>query len=640
MKRIIWIAIWVLLTVQLQAQLHLPRFFSDHMVLQRHKPVTVWGWDTPGSTVCVILGGNQERVEANAVGEWRVELKPLQAGGPYDMEIVGQHEQIILHDILIGDVWLCGGQSNMEFALKDALGADTTIARAGNPWIRLLTVPKTVQFTEQNDIAGGQWEECTPATVPVFSAVGYYFGKYLQEDLQVPVGLIHTSWGGTDIRTWTSWTTMLKTDELKSYQGKSVNDLVNDIHKKQQHYFDALQNDPGMEGKWYQNDTQLNEWENTTVPQASGNILDREDGIVWYVKSFDLPGDATGKESVLHLGPVDDEDITYINGIQVGSVADWSSPRQYTVPQGILKKGENRLTVKCKDNNGGGGLTGTSNQYYLEVGEQTFQLDGQWKIKPSVLTSMFQHRSVADCNIASVLYNGMVHPLVGYPVKGVIWYQGESNDFEAYRYRALFPAMITDWRTLWGYDFPFIWVQLANYKAVKEHPDESQWAELREAQNMTLALPHTGQAVITDIGDAHDIHPRNKGDVGFRLYRNALEVAYDRKVIGAGPVYKSMKIKGNQIILTFSNIGEGLAAKDGNPDGLLKGFTIAGEDRRFVPASARIQGKQVIVTSEQVTRPVAVRYGWADNPCDADLVNSARLLASPFRTDSWKGITE
>lgn len=640
MKRIIWIGIWVLLAVQLQAQLRLPRFFSDHMVLQCHKPVTVWGWDTPGSTVCVTFAGSQKVVEVNTAGDWRVELKPLPAGGPYDMEIEGKRERIILHDILIGDVWLCSGQSNMEFALKDALGADTTIARADNPRIRLLTVPKTVQFTEQKDIAGGQWEECTPATVPAFSAVGYYFGKYLQEDLQVPVGLIHTSWGGTDIRTWTSWTSMLETDELKPYHGKCVNDLVNDIHKNQQHYSDALQNDPGMAGEWYQNDTQLTEWESTTIPQTSGNILDREDGIVWYAKSFDLPGDAAGKEAVLHLGPVDDEDITYINGIQIGSVADWSSPRQYTVPQGILKKGENRLTVRCKDNNGGGGLTGIPGQYYLEVDEQIFQLDRLWKMKPSVLTSMSQHRSVADCNIASVLYNGMVHPLVGYPVKGVIWYQGESNDFEAYRYRSLFPALITDWRRLWGYDFPFIWVQLANYKAVQEHPAESQWAELREAQNMTLALPHTGQAVITDIGDARDIHPRNKRDVGFRLYRNALEVAYDRKVTGAGPVYKSMKIKGNKIILTFSNIGKGLAAKDGNPDGLLKGFTIAGEDRRFVPASARIQGKQVIVTCEQVAHPVAVRYGWADNPSDADLVNSVRLLASPFRTDNWKGITE
>lgn len=640
MKRIIWIGIWVLLGLQLQAQLRLPRFFSDHMVLQRHKPVTVWGWDTPGSTVCVKFNGSQEIVIVGVNGEWRVELKSFPAGGPYEMEIIGKYDQMILHDILIGDVWLCSGQSNMEFALKDAFGADTTIVQAANPQIRLLTIPKTVKFMEQEDIDGGSWEECTPASVPGFSAVGYFFGKYLQADIQVPVGLIHTSWGGTDIRTWTSWPTMLQMEELKKYQGKGVEDLVNDIRRNQHDYFEALQNDPGLVGKWYENSTQMVEWENVMVPQNYGNILNREDGIVWFSKFFDMPEGVAGQEAVLYLGPVDDEDVTYLNGKQIGAAADWSSTRQYSIPQGVLRKGQNNLVVRCKDNNGGGGLTGKPEQYYLKVGDKTYQLDGQWRMKPSVLNSMFQYKSVADCNIASVLYNGMVHPLVGYPVKGVIWYQGESNDFEAYHYRELFPAMIKDWRTLWGYDFPFLWVQLANYKSVQENPGDSQWAELREAQNMTLALPYTGQAVITDIGDANDIHPRNKRDVGFRLYRNALKVAYGKNIIGAGPVYKSMKVKGDKIILTFSNTGKGLAAKDGRQDGLLKGFTIAGEDRHFVLALARIKGKQVVVSSDQITNPVAVRYGWSDNPCEADLVNSANLLASPFRTDTWKGITE
>lgn len=637
MKVFLGIVIALFIGLQIQAQLRLPRFFSDHMVIQRDKPVVVWGWATPDQAVSVAFRDQRVEVKADAQGHWRASLKSFPAGGPYEMQIEAGEQQISLKDILVGDVWLCSGQSNMEFALKDAYGADTTIRKAVYPDIRLLTIPKIIRNTPQEDIPGEGWQECSPASVPDFSAVGYFFGKYLQAEIQVPVGLIHTSWGGTDIRTWMSWKAVTALEELEDYQGKMPEDLVRDIREGQEVFFRALQNDPGLRDEWYTLRGQTEGWNETDVPWKDGNILDEEDGIVWFRKTVILPEGMGGKAGELCLGPVDDEDMTYINGVCVGGMNDWNSARSYSVPAGILKAGENEIAVRCKDNNGGGGLTGRPEQYGLIIEGERYDLSGRWLYKPSVLNSMFQYRSIADCNIPSVLHQGMVNPLVGYPIKGVIWYQGESNDWEAHYYRELFPRLIRDWRALWGNDFPFIWVQLANYKAVKAEPGESAWAELREAQNRTLLLPGTGQAVITDIGDDWDIHPKNKREVGYRLYRNALQTAYHRKMIGHGPVFQSMKVKGNRIVLKFKDTGEGLVTTDGAD---LNGFAIAGKDRHFVRAKAAIRGNRVIVYCDSVEQPVAVRYGWADNPKEANLTNSEGLLASPFRTDDWKGITK
>ena len=289
-----------------------------------------------------------------------------------------------------------------------------------------------------------------------------------------------------------------------------------------------------------------------------------------------------------------------------------------------------------------GGMSAKDEEVFLEVAGRKYPLAGEWSYKPSVLSSSygFSNTGSGPNSFSSLLYNGMIRPLVGYNIKGVIWYQGENNAAHAWQYRSLFPLMINDWRKQWGYEFPFIWVQLANFMAIEAQPLESEWAELREAQNMTLRLHKTGQAVITDIGEAFDIHPRNKQDVGKRLAQNALKIAYGQDVLGAGPVFESMKKEGNKIILSFSNVGKGLSTSDKNRYSYINGFTIAGSDRKFVWAQAYIHEGKVIVFNDEIKEPVAVRYGWSNNPADNNLVNSDGLLASPFRTDSWKGLTE
>lgn len=492
--------------------------------------------------------------------------------------------------------------------------------------------------TAQEDMPLASWTGCTPETIPDFSAVGYYFGKNLQPEIGIPVGLINASWGGSKVNPWISWDCVVKEDKaFRQYEGKSLKMISG--HGDINVYRKLLEKDRGILEKWYMPTKKLKGWKQMDVPENWQGELLHVDGVVWFCTDIELPAGVEAQEAMLHLGIVDDEDITWVNGKQVGSTNIWFAPRHYKIEKGLLRPGKNRVAVRIKDIGGEGGIMGKAEEVFLDVEGKRYELAGAWSYKTAVVAS--QYNVTMDPNVlASLLYNGMISPLVGYGIKGAIWYQGESDDQEAYLYRSRFPRLIRNWRSLWGYDFPFLWVQLANFKAVKDQPSESEWAELREAQNMTLSLSHTGQAVITDIGEAFDIHPKNKRDVGYRLFQNALKVAYGKDVLGAGPEYESMEIKGDRIVLKFTNTGEGLAPKDENRYGYLKGFTIAGEDHKFVWAKAWIEGDQVVVFSGNVSDPVAVRYGWADNPYDADLVNSDGLLASPFRTDSWKGITE
>ena len=619
------------------AGLRLPHFFSDHMIVQQDHPAVFWGWADPGSEVDVRMGTDNIRARTARDGLWRVELPAQHVGGPYEVTISCGPDRIVLQDVLVGDVWLCSGQSNMEFTVRQAYHAEAEIARSENPLLRFLNIPKAACVTPQENIGSGNWSKCGPETTGDFSAVGYYFGRELASETHIPIGLINASWGGTDIRAWTSWETLVERPELSVYSDVAA--YATDVRNSERQFWEAVNNDPALREGWYRTDFDTEDWDTVEIPYGPGNLLDKEDGIVWYRTVFVLPENFSATDVTLRLGPIDDEDITYINGEEVGRTNDWSRGRYYKVAPGILRPGSNQLVVRCKDTNGGGGPGGSAADYRLEADGRVYPLAGMWRWKASAITSMFGCRLVAECNIPSVLYNGMVRPYAGLPIKGVIWYQGETNAAEAYAYRSLFPALIRDWRNIWGYDFPFLWVQLANYKAVKAEPSESDWAELREAQNRTLALPATGQAVITDIGDADDIHPRNKQDVGYRLARAALRVAYGRNVQGEGPVYKSMKIRGKRIVLKFGSVGRGLRTRRG--DKTVRGFAVAGEDRRFVWASARIRGRRhVEVWNENLKSPVAVRYGWADNPADADLENTSSLLASPFRTDDWPGITE
>lgn len=640
MKKIQILALcFIFVAFSANAKISTPKFFSDNMVLQRDMPVKIWGKASKGENVTLEFNGQTLTTKADSNGKWEVELNAMKYGGPYTLSISGKDNSLTFRNVLIGDVWICSGQSNMEWPLNKTENAEVEIKQSANKNIRLLTVEKTIETEEQYDIKSGTWEECTSQTSALFSAVGYYFGKELEKDLHVPIGLIHTSWGGTDIQTWTSWDVMKQTDDYKKYAGKSIAKAINFNPKNIEKYNVALTKDTGDKNKWYLPATNVKDWKTMSVPGLWGGDYANEDGIIWFRKEINLPASAAGKSGILYLGMVDDADDTYINGQLVGQTNSYDAKRIYPVETGILKEGLNTIVAKVIDTGGGGGIWGDEKEVYLEVNGQKYPLAGEWLFKPSTITSQFGVASYSPNAFASLLYNGMIKPLVNYGIKGAIWYQGENNAYEAYKYRTMFPEMIKDWRKQWGYDFPFFWVQLANFMAVKDQPEESAWAELREAQNRTLSLPATGQAVITDIGDAADIHPQNKKDVGYRLALNALKVAYGKNIVASGPAYDSMTKSGDKIILKFKN-AQGLASRDDNKYGYLKGFSIAGNDRKFVWAKAYVDGDKVVVFSDEVKEPVAVRYAWADNPDDNNLVNASGLLASPFRTDDWPGITQ
>jgi len=621
------------------AEVSLPRIFSDHMVLQRDRAVTVWGWAAPGEAVTVSFNNQKVKAKADAKGGWQVAFKPMVHGGPFAMSIQGKGNTVNYKNVLIGDVWVCSGQSNMEWTMKSTNQADQEIANSNYPRIRLFNVLKAMSYTPKGDLAGGVWTECNPQTVGDFSAVAYFFGRKIVQEIDVPIGLINSSWGGTNIQTWISWDIMSQQGDYKQFDMKSLEAMTANYETNRKKYEAALQQDKGLSEKWYEPGAPVGEWKKATIPNEFAHTpVGNDDGIVWFRRDFEVPAGGEDKSATLSLGAIDDVDNTYINGKPVGSEALWNKDRFYTISPGVLKAGKNTLVVKVTDTGGGGGLYSKPEQVYLELGGERIPLAGEWLFRPSVLMSAFNIKEVGPNAFPSQLYNAMIAPITKYAIKGGLWYQGESNTYQASAYRTLFADMIKNWRSKWGYDFPFFWVQLANFQAPVAQPAESDWAELRESQSKTLTLPQTGQAVIIDIGEAYDIHPRNKQDVGLRLALAALKVAYGKDLVYSGPVYQSMKVDGNKIVLNFANTGSGLATKD--KYGYVRGFAIAGADRKFVWAKAQIEGNTVAVYSESVSSPVAVRYAWASNPDDASLYNKEMLPASPFRTDTWPGITE
>jgi len=582
------------------------------------------------------------------------------AGGPYEMTISGKNT-LTIKNILAGEVWVCSGQSNMEFSVGAMEGwksgvfdVKQEIASADYPKIRLFTVQKKVADTPQSDCVGN-WQLCSPQTVGGFSAVAYFFGRELHSNLNVPVGLIHTSWGGTPAEAWTS-ARVLKT--LPDFKGaieeiEQARANPEPLKKKYEQQMLDWQKKNDLSGPDGKGCTDVNYddsgWEQMELPQywEQAGLADF-DGLVWFRKDIEIPQSWTGRELVLELGPIDDMDVTWANGIRVGGIetpGHWQTARQYKIAPTVIKAGRNVIAVRVLDTGGGGGIYGSAEQMKIRpaeaAGEAAISLAGRWRYKKgydlkSIPPQPRPPLPVNNQNAPTALYNGMLAPLIPYSIQWAIWYQGESNAGQAYQYRRLFPAMIQNWRNDWNEgDFPFLFVQLANFMAAKPDPSDSAWAELREAQTMTLALPNTGMAVIIDIGDANDIHPKNKQDVGKRLALWALAKTYGKKLVYSGPIYKSMRIEGHNIILRFDHVGGGLVAMGGEP---LKGFAITGADRKFVWADARIDGQTVVVTSNKIPEPVAVRYGWADNPV-CNLYNKEGLPATPFRTDDWPGVT-
>lgn len=602
------------------ANVRLPAIISDNMVLQRGAAVPVWGWADAGEKVTVRLGQQRVSTVTGQDERWQVTLKTGKAGGPLTMQITGKNT-LTVKNILLGEVWLCSGQSNMATDVSGAKDSAQEIAAAQYPKIRFFKVAFTPMLTPQEDCEG-RWVECSPETAASFSAVGYFFGRMLHRELQgVPVGLIQSAAGGTAAEPWTSQPALATLPQMEN-----TIERIDAMRPK----YGAVADDH----TWHEAAFSDAAWKEMTLPQCWEQAkvnLDDHNGVLWFRKTIDIPAAWAGKQLALRFGPIDDGDITYFNGLKVGAMGldtpnSWLTPRAYTVPGSLVKAGRAVIAVRVSDRLGNGGFTGGQESMSIAaaaVPQEAIVLAGTWKYAVAA--------NWPKGPDATTLYNGMIAPLAPFALRGAIWYQGESNAGNAGLYRKLLPAMIGGWRQAWGQgDFPFLIVQLPNYMGVSAAPTESAWAELREAQALTAAtVPNTGLAVTIDLGEAENIHPKNKQDVGARLALLALAKTYGQKREYTGPQYYRMTVEGKAIRLHFTHVGTGLLAKDGQP---LTGFAIAGKDGKFVWATATIDGDSVLVSSAQIANPTAVRYAWGDNPV-CNLYNTANLPAAPFRTD-------
>jgi sialate O-acetylesterase len=621
-------------------QVRLPRLVSDSMVLQRDARVKVWGWASPGEQVTVNFIGKTYTSVTNSDGKWDVLLSPAKAGGPYNMDIVGKNK-ITLKGILIGDVWICSGQSNMVIPMERVkYKYPDDIAQCSNNLIREFIIPDKYDLNKPlEDVRNGYWESATPTSILRFSAVGYFFAKSIFEKYHVPIGLIKTCVGGTPIESWMSEDALKEFPEAMKSLDKCrdtafVNPLMRQGWVANHNWYRTLrEKDKGFapnEKPWFDTSYDDSSWPSMQVPSFwADQGLGMVNGVVWYRKEIEIPASMVGRPAKLWLGRIVDSDSVYVNGKFVGSIGYQYPPRIYDIPSNLLKTGKNLIVVRIISNGGKGGFI-TDKPYRLDVGQESIDLKGEWKY--NLGASMEPLRGSISLLYQPVgLYNGMIAPVINFRIKGVLWYQGESNTNKPAEYQKLLPALISNWRQKWDQGvFPFLYVQLPNFMEVKDQPSESSWAVVREGQLKTLSVPNTAMAVTIDLGEWNDIHPLDKKDVGLRLSLAAQRLAYDdKKIIYSGPIYQSMKIEGNKIVLNFSNIGDGLVAKGGD----LKYFAIAGSDKKFVWAKAKIDGNKVIVWNDQIASPVAVSYAWADNPDGANLYNKEGLPASPFRTE-------
>lgn len=640
------------------AQVRLSPLFTDNMVMQQKTDAPIWGTCEAGRTVSVTTSWNKRRYETVAAndGKWKVKVATPKAGGPYEIT-VSDGTPVTLRNVMIGEVWLCSGQSNMDMPVNgwgQVNNYEAEIKAAGHPDIRLLRVDNAMAMQPQDGFTAmnGGWQVCSPEVIAPFSAVAYFFGRDIEKYRDVPVGLIQSSWGGTPAEAWTSGASLTEMPEFRG-EVERIASMPDNKEERAARYKDELAgwfntfnvSDPEFkDGRFDYFAVSYDDsgWDNTPVP---GYITDSKygafDGIIIYRKVVDIPESIAGKRLTLCLGKVDDDDITFFNDMMIGSTTGPGETREYAIPAEAVKAGKAVITVRSIDTGGLAGITGYDDREcrLTAADGSTISLNGTWKTRMAAPLSSLSSKPrdpVNDPKNACVLYNAMINPLVGYAIKGAIWYQGEDNSNRAWQYRDLMPLMIEDWRQKWGYDFPFFMVQLANFMQRHDQPTESRWAELREAQQMTAAtLSGCEMACIIDIGEAGDIHPRNKQDVGHRLALLARQKVYGEKVEASGPAYRDYRIEKNTIRIFFDHTAKGLAISDGQQ---LKGFAIAGPDHRFRWADAVIDGNTVVVSSPEVRHPVAVRYAWADNP-ECNLTNSANLPAVPFRTDDWKGLT-
>jgi sialate O-acetylesterase len=604
--------------------------FSSHMVLQRDKPNAIWGWSTPGSEVRVSISGNSATATADATGKWLAKIKPPKAGGPYKLTVEGLH-RVELDDILVGDVWICSGQSNMEMGIGMAKDAQKEIAAATDSQIRLFMGTK-VTALKPADINQGAWAVCSPENVAKggwggFSAVGYYFGKHLRAKVGVPIGLIQTAWGGSAAEAWTSASGIA-----------SVKDFDNQVAQAQNQSSGSATSTNDLIEQWVT--------KNSPMPAGAGNKkvklpgstrqmgFDGKRRVYWFHRTLNLSKEQTG-QPWLTVGSIEGADALYVNGKRVmagNSILIWQAAQ---MPAGVLKEGENDLWFRLVDLNGNGGVTNP--QFNMDFGNgKRVELGGEWEVYPGTELDKlpkFPPLVEGNPNWPTVLHNAMLKPFQPMAIKGALWYQGETNVGRGEQYSRLLPALITDWRK--GFDqgdFPFLVVQLANYGRKHAEPTDNGWAELQEAQAIAVTrVKNAALATTLDIGMGNDIHPTNKQDVGYRLGLQAERIAYGRKLVSSGPTYKGLELKGNQVIVKFDNLGGGLVAK-GSLD---KAFAILGSTGKWTWADAKIVGNTIVLSAKGVVAPMYVRYAWDEDP-NAPLYNKEGLPAVPFRVEPVK----
>ena len=675
MRKILLIVTAVLASLSLNAKVELTPLFTDNMVFQQSCLAPVWGKAAPGAVVSVTpsWNGKTYRSTADSDGNWSLKVETPRGGFKKYSVTISDGEPVVLQNVVVGEVWLASGQSNMQMPVESWRAVRTNqediAAAAAYADVRLLQLSRSTGMREHDYFSADfdKWKESSPETVRNFSAAAWYFGRKLMEELRVPVGIIHSSWGGTIIEAWMSEGAIGAYPEMSASLA-AVKALSDNESQRERTYEEEIavftreanRRDLGKIGGvavWARPDFDDTSWKNIRLPNLVQEVWPATNGIFWFRKTVEIPADWAGKELTLSLGPVDDFDETYWNGEQVGSCELWNKAREYTIPARLVKGGKAVITVRCTDDHGNGGLYGAPDLLFVQGPDgRKIPLDSEWKVTLSVSFEGMPKSTAREPNMPTVLYNAMIRPLAPFAIKGAIWYQGESNTGRSFRYRDLMPSLILDWRARWGYDFSFYITQLAGYKALNDTPNEDGWPELREAQAMaTQVLDRCGMACIIDLGEAEDVHPVRKQEVGERLARLALSNDYGRKLVSTGPRYESHQIVGSTIRVRFSDVAGGLRVIPSGDfagdrygirnervekaeSGVLSGFQIAGPDRVWHWAEARIEGDGVVVWSEKVPHPLAVRYAWSANPV-CNLFNSEGLPAWPFRTDDWPGLT-
>jgi sialate O-acetylesterase len=611
------------------------------MILQRDAKVNIWGWAATNEKVNVKFNGKTYKTKANANGEWLVTLPPTKAGGPYTIDVTASNK-VTLKEILFGDVFFCSGQSNMvhQMNIHDVTYAKD-ITEANYPQIRQFWIPTLTNLqTPQNDFPHGNvsWKPAVGENVRPFSAVAYFFSKHLYDKYQVPIGIINASVGGTPIEAWTSEEGLKDfTSIINTVQKNKDTAYVNSGNRAAAAYNASRpkENDKGMmaEKKWFDVSYTPNGWRTINIPGywEDQGIKDLN-GIVWYRREIDIPASMISKPAKVFLGRIVDADVLYINGKQVGNTTYQYPQRRYNVAADVLKAGKNIFVIRVTNTANKGGFV-PDKPYCIFSGNDTIDLKGTWQYK---VGDVFIPRpqgpmAIAAQNQPTALYNAMVAPTINYTIKGMLWYQGEANTSRPEEYAKLLPALIQDWRNKWKHqELPFFYVQLPGFMDYNYLPSESNWAALRESQLKTLTVPNTAMAVAVELGEWNDIHPDNKKDVGERLALAARKIIYKEDVVYSGPLYQSFKKEGDKIIISFDHTGSGLITNDGEEPAE---FTIAGADKKFIWAKAKIDGNTVVVWSDDIKDPMYVRYAWADNPVNPNLYNKEGLPASPFRTD-------